>query len=139
MRTSGEEAVFGENGYCVDQQYRDCEGAHVSLCIARPSSGIRLHTIEEASEVEEEHLDCLCQMSCCDRERLEGGCAVDNNSSSPSSPRRAEAFLRSLPRDHQSCPHIACAKNYNMARQLIGMICSLFERIVQLYILIPIF
>lgn len=24
-RTSGEEAVFGENGYCVDQQYRDWE------------------------------------------------------------------------------------------------------------------
>lgn len=129
MRTSSEEAVFGENGYCVDQQYRDCEGAHVSLCIARPSSGIRLHTIEEASEVEEEHLDCLCQMSCCDGERLEGGCAVDDNSSSPSSPRRAEAFLRSLPRDHQSCPHIACAKNYNMARQLIGMMCSSFKMI----------
>jgi hypothetical protein len=31
MRTSGEEAVFGEYGYCVDQQYRDWKGTPVSF------------------------------------------------------------------------------------------------------------
>jgi hypothetical protein len=30
LRTSGEETVFGENGYCVDQQYRDWEETSVS-------------------------------------------------------------------------------------------------------------
>lgn len=30
-RTSGEKAVFGKDGYCVDQQYRDCEETCVSF------------------------------------------------------------------------------------------------------------
>jgi hypothetical protein len=30
LRTSGEETVFGENGYCVDQQYRDWGETFVS-------------------------------------------------------------------------------------------------------------